>query len=76
MLSSMMLDGSVEASSEPGENVMVMVSLGPNVFLDTMDTDRLIIYDIVLLVAGVILSIELAAVAPNNKLSVFCTTLP
>lgn len=43
MLSSRMLDGSVEASSEPGENVMVMVSLGPNVFLDTMDTDRLII---------------------------------
>lgn len=71
-----MFDESVDASYEPDVKVIVMVSLGPNVFRETKDTDILIIYDMLLVVAGTILSIEFGAVAPNNKLSVFCTILP
>jgi hypothetical protein len=39
----MMLAVSVEASYDPGDNEIVRVSLGPNVFLDTMEIDKAMI---------------------------------
>ena len=50
-----MLLGSVDASYEPDVRVIVNVSFSPNVFCEIISIDKVTIYEIVLLVVGIIL---------------------
>lgn len=64
--------GSVDRSSDPAANFIVIVSFGPKTFREITYIDKSTIYDIVLVVEGLISSKLFGRLAPKTKLSIFC----